>query len=114
MDLLQSLAQAIYDKKGFNILALDVRGLSSMTDYYLIAEGNIDKHVQAIAKTAIEVARDQGVKPQMVEGQNAGEWVAIDFWGVMVHIFGPGLREYYRLERLWPEAELVELDINTD
>jgi ribosome-associated protein len=109
--LLNLIAQTIFDKKGINILALDVKKLSSITDYVLIAEGNVDRHVIAIAK-AIEKAMQQvGETPQHVEGIHRGDWVVLDYFHIMVHLFMPGLREKYHLEDLWKDAEIVDLNI---
>ncbi len=111
--LLNRIAQAIFDKKGMNILGLDVRGISSLTDYVIIAEGNVDKHVVAIAQAVIEVLKQEGCNPIHVEGLQTGDWVVIDFLDIMVHLFMPGLREKYRLEDLWKEGQLFDLTINT-
>ncbi len=109
IELLNKAAQIIFDKKGFNILALDVSNLSSITDYILIAEGNVDRHVTAIAH-ALEDELDE--KPFHIEGMKSGDWVVLDYSGVMIHLFMPGMREKYQLERLWPESKIVELDID--
>ena len=112
LELVKSLAQALYDKKGANIMALDVRGISSMTDYYLIAEGNVERHVKALAGAVEEKLKEHGEKPAYTEGLKTCDWVVIDCWNVMVHLFVPHLRQKYQLERLWTEAKLVELDLD--
>ncbi len=111
LELLNSIAQIIFDKKGTNILALDVRGLSTITDYLIIAEGGVDRHVTAIAKTIEEELRKSGEKPAYVEGMQTGDWIVLDYYQVMVHLFIPGLRERYQLEQLWSEAKIVDLNI---
>lgn len=113
MTLLNNIAQAIYDKKGFNIIALDVKGLSSITDYMVIAEGNVGRHVMAIAQSIQRDLSDQGQKPLRVEGLKNGDWIVMDYGEVMVHLFMPGMREKYQLEQLWKEAKLIDLDIET-
>lgn len=110
--MLNTIAQVIYDKKGFNILALDVKGLSSITDYIVIAEGNVDRHVASIGKAIIDELDEKGIKPVHVEGFKTGDWVVLDYSDVMVHLFMPGLREKYSLERLWNESKIVDLDID--
>lgn len=110
--MLNTIAQVIYDKKGFNILALDVKGISSISDYIVIAEGNVDRHVAAIGKAIEDELREKGVKPVHVEGFKTGDWVVLDYSDVMVHLFMPGLREKYSLERLWNESKIVDLDID--
>lgn len=110
--ILNLIAQTIYDKKGSNILALDVREFSSITDYVVIAEGNVDRHVVAIASSIEKAAEEIGEKPIYIEGMQTGDWIVLDFIGVMVHLFMPGLRERYQLEQLWKEGQIVDLQIN--
>jgi len=109
---LNEIAQVIFDKKGFNILALDVKGISTLTDYILIAEGNIDKHISAIAEAIIEHLSELGYSPVYTEGLKSGDWVVIDYMHIMVHLFSPELREKYQLEQLWKEGQIVDLQIN--
>ena len=113
MPILNRIAQAIFDKKGMNILGLDVRGVSSMTDFVIIAEGNVDRHVVAIAQAVLDVLKQEGQQPIHVEGLQTGDWVVIDFLDIMVHLFMPGLREKYRLEDLWKDGQLLDLTIDT-
>ena len=112
-DILHTIAQTIFDKKGFNILALDVRGLSSLTDYVLIAEGSVDRHVIAIAKDILETLKAKGEKPLSTEGMQTGDWIALDYLNFMVHLFMPGIRDKYCLEELFREGKIVDLKINT-
>ncbi len=109
---LYAVAQVIYDKKGTNILALDVRGLSSITDYLLIAEGNVDRHVSSMARAIVEDLAAQGIHPLHVEGMKVGDWVVLDYGEIMVHLFTPGVRGKYALERLWPDSKIVDLAID--
>ncbi len=111
-EVLNSIAQVIYDKKGFNILAIDVQGLSNITDYILIAEGNVDRHVSSIARAIIDELEKKGEMPIHVEGVKTGDWAVLDYGEVMVHIFSPNLRERYSLERLWSDSKIVDLDID--
>lgn len=113
LETLHQIAQVIYDKKGLNILAIDVQGLSSITDFLLIAEGNVDRHVSSIARAVIDELEKQGEAPVYVEGVGAGDWAVLDYGNVMVHIFSPTLREKYSLERLWKESKIVDLEIQT-
>ncbi len=109
--LLPVIAQALFDKQGMNILVLDVRGVSSLTDYVVIAEGYVDKHVVALAHYVETVLKDLGRIPARVEGYKAGDWVVLDYVDVMVHIFMPGLRDQYHLEGLWEKALIVDVPI---
>lgn len=105
------IAQILYDKKAMNILALDVQGISTMTDYMIIAEGNVNKHVSAMAKTIIEEMAEKGVSPSRIEGVTEGDWAVLDFNEVVVHLFQPGYREKYMLERLFPDSKLIDLPL---
>lgn len=112
--LLNAVAQIVFDKKGSNILALDLRGKSSITDFVIIAEGNVDRHVVAIANAIKETLSELGMRPSHVEGLQTGDWVVLDYLGVMVHLFMPGLRDKYQLEKLWCEGEIIDLQIETE
>lgn len=113
MPILNRIAQVIFDKKGMNILGLDVRGISSLTDYVIIAEGNVDRHVIAIADAVMDALKQEGRSPIHFEGTQLGDWVVIDFLDVMIHLFMPGFREKYRLEELWKEGQIIDFNINT-
>ena len=106
------IAQIIYDKKGTNILALDVQGISSITDYLIIAEGNVDRHASSIGKAIIEEMMKRNRPPLHLEGLGEGDWVVLDYGDIMVHLFKPGLREKYSLERLWRTSKIVDLAID--
>lgn len=111
--ILNAVAQTIFDKKGVNIIALDVKGLSSLTDYLIIAEGNIDRHVKAIGSAVVQTLSEMKNPPWHIEGDKIGDWVVIDSGDVIVHLLTPDLREKYGLEFLWKEAKIVDLTINT-
>lgn len=113
MPVINSISRAIYDKKGVNILALDVREISSITDYFVIAEGNVDRHVKALAREVKKTMTDQGEKPLSIDGDASGEWVVLDYGNIIVHLFGPGMRDKYRLENIWKEGSLIDLDLPT-
>lgn len=108
---LTAIAQTICDKKGFNILVLDVRNVSSMTDYFILAEGNVDRHVRAIGLSIIEALSPYGYKPLHVEGQQTGDWVVLDYGSFVIHLFIPDFRERYRLEEVWKEGTVVDIAI---
>lgn len=113
-EILNSIAQIIYDKKGFNTLILDVKDIFSLSDFLIIAEGNVDKHVRAIALEIIEELKKEEIRPHFVEGLERGDWIVIDYLDVMIHLFMPGLRNKYQLEELWNKGKIVEVDINTE
>lgn len=108
---LNVIAQSIFDKKGFNILVLDVRGISTMTDYFVIAEGTVDRHVRSISREVSETLSELGFKPLHVEGEKDGEWVVIDFGEVIIHLFIPDMREKYALEEVWHNGKIVDVTI---
>lgn len=109
---LDSIAQTIYEKKGFNILALDVRGFSTMTDFYLIAEGNIDRHVKAISKAIQDKMAEFNYTLLHIEGAQTPDWLVMDYGDIVVHLLVPDVREKYSLEQLWREAKIVDLHID--
>jgi len=104
---LNTLIEAILDKKGFNILILDVRNVSTFTDYFIIAEGNVERHTQAICQNIVEMMKAEGYPPLNMEGESQGDWIVLDFGTAIVHLFKPGLRNKYALEELWKEGQLV-------
>jgi ribosome-associated protein len=101
-DELLKLAQtSLEDMKARDVCVLDVRGLTSVTDYLLIASGTSDRHVRSLAQKLIETAKSAGQRPLGVEGQESGEWVLVDLCDVVIHIMQPRAREFYKLEDLW-------------
>ncbi len=112
--VLDKIAQAIFDKKGINILVLDLRGVSSLADFAVIAEGNVDRHVIAISHSVEETLKKElDIRPVYVEGMQTGDWVVLDYLQIMVHIFMPGMRDKYELETLWNAGKIVDVHINT-
>ncbi|MDZ7266738.1 MAG: ribosome silencing factor [candidate division KSB1 bacterium] len=101
------------EKKGGEIKLLDLRKLTSITDYFLICTGNTDTHVQALADHIVEQLELRQIKPWHVEGRESLRWVLIDYVDVVVHIFQPEVREFYGLERLWGDAEIEEFHDET-
>ncbi|MCC5860345.1 MAG: ribosome silencing factor [Gammaproteobacteria bacterium] len=92
---------ALDDAKGEQVRVLDVRELTSITDWMVVVSGRSDRHVKALSDAVLERARDIGVRPIGVEGQRGGEWVLVDFADVLVHVMLPRIREFYNLEKLW-------------
>lgn len=112
VEIVQKAAQAIDNKKGKNILAIDVRGKSNLTDIILIAEGSIERHVTAIAKEVIMTLKEEGIEVFREEGLQEGSWVVLDYVHFMVHILTPTLRQYYQIERIWPGVKLIDLKLD--
>ncbi|MFW6201058.1 MAG: ribosome silencing factor [Gemmatimonadota bacterium] len=104
-------AELVLDRKARDVVCLDLRGLSSATDYFLVASGTSDLHVRAIAEHTIEELKRAGVRPDHVEGLRGGRWVLIDYIDFVVHVFHPAAREFYQLERLWGDAPAHALEV---
>lgn len=102
---LKSALQAIQEKKAEDIVVLDVRGIASFTDYFVICTGTSHRQIETIADEVNESLRGLSKKPVHVEGYPRGEWVLMDYIDFVVHIFTRSSREYYDLERLWGDAE---------
>ncbi len=112
--VISNIAQIIYDKSGKNIYAVDIRNTSSLCDFCIIAEGTVDRHVKAIGRTIQKEMAVLGHKPVKVEGEQEGHWVILDYLNVMVHILTPTFREKYRLERLWDEGTIIDLNLESE
>ena len=97
-------AESALDKKAEGVLALDLRGISSATDFFVMATGNSDIQVKAIARHVMENLANEGVRPLHVEGMDRARWVLLDFVDFVVHVFHPSAREFYQLELLWGDA----------
>lgn len=99
---------AAEDKKAMNLVALNLEGISMVTDYFVICHGNSETQVQAIATEIRKRADERGVPVRGIEGANTARWVLVDLGDVVAHIFHREDREYYNIERLWSDAKVVE------
>lgn len=104
--LVDSIVEAIQDKKGHNIVSLDLRELEgTICDAFVVCNADSTTQVDAIADGVVEALEEKlGEKPRRVEGKTNAAWIAIDYVDVMVHVFLTPLRDYYRLEQLWADA----------
>lgn len=101
--------KAALDKKAMDVVVLDLRHTPAFTDYFLLCSGQNARQVHAIADAVEDALRAVKVRPNHVEGYDRGEWVLMDFFTFIVHVFTPQTREFYSLERLWGDAERIEI-----
>ena len=102
---------AVLQKKAKNIVALNVREISSFTDYMLICSGTTDRQVQAVSSAVQEYLKKEGIRPLGVEGETNAEWILLDYDDVVISIFQEATRSFYDLENLW-DAPRMEIDEN--
>jgi len=100
---------AAEDKKATDLVVLDLRKAAGFTDYFLIGSGQNARQIHAIADAITEALAAHGVKPAHVEGYDRSEWVLLDYFDFVVHVFAPETRMFYGLERLWGNADRIEL-----
>lgn len=106
----EDITQIILSKKGFKIRILDLRKLSTFADFFVICSASSDTQVKAIADAVDRELRERGIKTYHREGYEALNWVLLDYFDVVVHIFKTEAREYYNLEKLWGDAKVIEID----
>lgn len=109
-NLLKVITKVIEDKKGNNSVVLDVRSVSSLTDYFVFAEGNVSVHIKAMADAIMEKLKEHHVSPAHVEGMHS-DWVVIDYGFIVIHLFIASVREMYCLEELWKDGVIITSDL---
>lgn len=107
-DLLRAVRAAL-DKKATDVVVLDLRGTPAFTDFFLLCSGNNQRQIQTIADAIEESLRGVKLRPSHVEGYNRAEWILMDFFTFVVHVFTPQTRAFYSLERLWGDAIRIEI-----
>jgi ribosome-associated protein len=105
----EAAVHAVEGKKAMDVTVLDLRKAAGFTDYFVICSGSNPRQIRAIADSVTESLAERGVKPAHVEGYDRSEWILLDYFDFVVHIFAPETRMFYGLERLWGSAEHVEL-----
>ncbi|MBJ6274401.1 ribosome silencing factor [Staphylococcus aureus] len=105
-ELLAIAVDAIDNKKGEDTISLEMKGISDMTDYFVVTHGNNERQVQAIARAVKEVANEQNIEVKRMEGYNEARWILIDLADVVVHVFHKDERNYYNIEKLYQYAPL--------
>jgi ribosome silencing factor RsfS/YbeB/iojap len=99
--LTQVVLAALEDMKAVNVKAMDVRGITDITDMMVVASGTSDRHVKSIADRVVQRCKEAGYRPLGIEGERDGEWVLLDLNDVVLHVMLPRVREFYALEKLW-------------
>lgn len=107
--LLQTCCQTLDDKKAVDLKVLDVRGKSNLTDFLVIATGTSDPHLRALGSALQRQLKNDGTPIVGAENDMKSGWVVVDAFDVMVHLFTPEMRDLYRLELLWKDAEIVDI-----
>jgi ribosome-associated protein len=107
IELARKIVNAIADKKGSDILLLDLRSISLLADYFVICSGESERQIKAIVDEITGTIKVEGVRPLHIEGDSSSGWVLVDYGGVIVHVFAPAARGYYQLEKLWSDAATV-------
>ncbi|CAN5863034.1 ribosome silencing factor [soil metagenome] len=106
----QKAASILIDRKANDVVLLSLKGVSDMTDYFLIASGTSDTHVRALGNAVLEdMKKDAGQMANHSEGLQQGRWVLLDYVDFVVHVFHPTLRNFYQIERLWADAQVVPI-----
>jgi len=111
MAVLKSAAQAALAKKARDLVALDLRDLGAVCDFFLVCSAASEVQVKAVAENIEEKLRGEGVRPWHIEGLEGRRWVLLDYVEVVVHVFHEKTREYYLLDRLWGDARSVDLGL---
>jgi ribosome-associated protein len=111
-DLVTQLARTLYMKKGENVIVLDLREISAVTDFVVIASGNVERHVMALSKDLQDLMKKKGHPPAHVEGMSHGDWGVLDYVEIVIHLFIPKMRQKYQLERLWSDAKILDIDLD--
>ena len=104
---LRKIINLALEKKATNLISLDVRGISSFTDFFIICSGDSEPQVKAIADN---IRKGTPHKPKHLEGYENQNWILLDYFDIVVHVFKRDQREYYGLERLWADAPTIEFD----
>ena len=110
IDKATACARLADEKKGKDILVLKLSGLTDITDYFVLASGTSERHIKTVVDSVTKGMKEEGIRPNTIEGYYEGRWAVIDYQSVIVHVFLENLRELYDLESLWIEAERYRLN----
>jgi len=109
-DALKIALEAVDDKKASDLVVLDISGIASFADYFLLCSGDSSRQIHAIADEVEEKLRTHGLRPTHIEGYRNAEWVLMDYIDLVVHIFSKRARAYYDLERLWRDGKRLDAE----
>jgi ribosome-associated protein len=109
--LARRAAELCAEYRANDVVMLNLRGVTDMTDFFIVASGTSDTHVRSVGEHVVEEMRKSGARAHHVEGLTQGRWVLLDFVDFVVHLFHPTLREFYQLERLWSDAEVIPIAV---
>lgn len=107
MTLARSVVETLEDKKGENILLMDITNIASFADFFILCSGTSDRMLDALAKSVMETAKEQFRIISSVEGKPVDGWLVVDLGDVVVHLFSPEQREYYDIEKLWERGKVL-------
>ena len=110
-EMVAAMADLAADRKALDIVGLDLRGMIGYADYFVICTGRTDRQTRAIHDAIHEGMKARGILPRRVEGLSEARWILMDYLDVVVHVFTPDTREYYRLEQLWGEAPSLAVEV---
>jgi len=113
LELARKAAQIALDYRANDVVLLDLRGVTDMTDFFIVASGTSDTHVRSVGEHLAEEMKKIGSPVYHMEGTTKGRWVLLDFVDFVVHVFHPTLRDFYQLERLWADAESIPIEQGT-
>lgn len=109
-DALKIALKAADDKKGRDLVALDISEIASFASYFLLCTGDSSRQIQAIADEVEQRLRERGIRPSHVEGYRNAEWILMDYIDLVVHVFSKSARAYYDLERLWRDGRKLDVE----
>ena len=110
LDMAKKAAQIALEYRANDVVLLDLRGVTDMTDFFIVASGTSDTHVRSVGENLAEEMKKLGTPVYHMEGTTKGRWVLLDFVDFVVHVFHPTLRDFYQLERLWADAESIPIE----
>lgn len=109
-EMIKTAYHALDDKKAFDIKILDIRNISSIADYFIIADGTNKNQVQAMCDNVEESMTKSGFRMKSIEGYSEGGWILLDYYDIIIHIFSDEARRFYNIERIWSDG--AEVSIN--